>query len=107
MNVTSGLRAAYHLAGTEASTILSQENKEENGEKYNERRKTFNTRFRFMPAAITNGSTCTPMIRSPKPECQSCKYINWYNRSRPDSSLSRKTPDEAYAVMLPTVKLAA
>jgi putative transposase len=35
------------------------------------------------------------------------QYINWYNRSRPHSSLCRKTPDEAYAVMLPTVKLAA
>jgi putative transposase len=35
------------------------------------------------------------------------QYIGWYNRSRPHSSLGKKTPDEFYAVMLPTVKLAA
>ena len=35
------------------------------------------------------------------------QYIGWYNQSRPHSRLGRKTPDEAYAVMLPTVKLAA
>jgi putative transposase len=35
------------------------------------------------------------------------QYMDWYNRSRPHSSLDRKTPDEAYAVMLPTVELAA
>jgi putative transposase len=35
------------------------------------------------------------------------QYLDWYNRSRPHSSLGRKTPDEAYAVMLPTVELAA
>jgi putative transposase len=35
------------------------------------------------------------------------QYMDWYNRSRPHSNLGRKTPDEAYAVMLPTVKLAA
>ena len=35
------------------------------------------------------------------------QYMDWYNRSRPHSSLGRKTPDEAYAVILPTVKLAA
>jgi putative transposase len=35
------------------------------------------------------------------------QYMDWYNQSRPHSSLGRKTPDEAYAVMLPTVKLAA
>jgi putative transposase len=34
-------------------------------------------------------------------------YLDWYNRSRPHSKLEKKTPDEAYAVMLPTVKLAA
>lgn len=34
------------------------------------------------------------------------QYMEWYNRSRPHSSLGKKTPDEAYAVMLPTVKLA-
>ena len=35
------------------------------------------------------------------------QYLDWYNRSRPHSKLEKKTPDEAYAVMLPTVKLAA
>jgi putative transposase len=35
------------------------------------------------------------------------QYMDWYNRSRPHSSLGKRTPDEAYAVMLPTVKLAA
>jgi putative transposase len=35
------------------------------------------------------------------------QYMDWYNRSRPHSSLGKKTPDEAYAVMLPTVELAA
>jgi putative transposase len=35
------------------------------------------------------------------------QYVEWYNRSRPHSSLGKKTPDEAYTVMLPTVKLAA
>jgi putative transposase len=35
------------------------------------------------------------------------QYLDWYNRSRPHSQLGRKTPDEAYAVMLPTVELAA
>ena len=35
------------------------------------------------------------------------QYIGWYNRSRPHSSLGKKTPDEAYTVMLPTVKMAA
>ena len=35
------------------------------------------------------------------------QYMGWYNRSRPHSSLDKKTPDEAYTVMLPTVKLAA
>lgn len=34
-------------------------------------------------------------------------YLDWYNRFRPHSSLGKRTPDEAYAVMLPTVKLAA
>ena len=33
--------------------------------------------------------------------------MHCYNRSRPHSSLGKKTPDEAYAVMLPTVKRAA
>jgi putative transposase len=35
------------------------------------------------------------------------QYMDWYNRARPHSSLGKKTPDEAYAVMLPTVKRAA
>jgi len=35
------------------------------------------------------------------------QYVDWYNQSRPHSSLDKKTPDEAYAVMLPTAKLAA
>ena len=35
------------------------------------------------------------------------QYMGWYNQFRPHSSLGKKTPDEVYAVMLPTVKLAA
>ena len=35
------------------------------------------------------------------------QYMDWYNQSRPHSSLDKHTPDEAYAVMLPTGKLAA
>jgi putative transposase len=35
------------------------------------------------------------------------QYMDWYNQSRPHSSLDKPTPDEAYAVMLPTGKLAA
>jgi putative transposase len=35
------------------------------------------------------------------------QYMDWYNRARPHSSLAKKTPDEAYFMMLPTVKLAA
>ncbi len=35
------------------------------------------------------------------------QYMDWYNRSRPHSSLGKKTPDKAYAMMLPTVELAA
>jgi putative transposase len=35
------------------------------------------------------------------------QYMDWYNRARPHSSLGKNTPDEAYTVMLPTVKLAA
>lgn len=34
-------------------------------------------------------------------------YMEWYNRARPHSSLGKKTPDEAYTVMLPAVRLAA
>ncbi len=33
--------------------------------------------------------------------------LDWYNRARPHLSLDRHTPDEAYAVMLQTGKLAA
>ncbi|WP_197272861.1 integrase core domain-containing protein [Nitrosospira briensis] len=35
------------------------------------------------------------------------QYMDWYNRSGPHASLGKKTPDEAYAVMLPTIELAA
>ena len=35
------------------------------------------------------------------------QYLDWYNRSRPHSQLKKKTPDEAYAVLLPTVEQAA
>lgn len=35
------------------------------------------------------------------------RYLDWYNRARPHSRLKKKTPNEAYAVMLPTVELAA
>ena len=34
-------------------------------------------------------------------------YLTWYNQQRPHSSLSDKTPDEAYFAMLPAIKLAA
>lgn len=35
------------------------------------------------------------------------QYFDWYNLERPHSQLGRKTPDEAYTVMLPKVELAA
>ena len=35
------------------------------------------------------------------------QYLDWYHRSRPHSKLEKRSPDEAYAVMLPTVKQAA
>lgn len=35
------------------------------------------------------------------------RYLTWYNRQRPHASLSDKTPDEAYFVMLPALKTAA
>ena len=31
------------------------------------------------------------------------QYFDWYNGSRPHSRLNKKTPDEAYAMMLPMV----
>jgi hypothetical protein len=34
-------------------------------------------------------------------------YLTWYNQQRPHSSLSDKTPDEAYFAMLPAIKTAA
>jgi len=34
-------------------------------------------------------------------------YVDWYNRSRPHSSLDRKTPYQAYTGLLPPVKMAA
>lgn len=33
------------------------------------------------------------------------RHLNWYNASRPHSSLGKQTPKEAYAAMLPAVKL--
>jgi putative transposase len=35
------------------------------------------------------------------------EYLEWYNRYRPHSKLDKRTPDEAYTVMLPTVEQAA
>lgn len=35
------------------------------------------------------------------------RYLGWYNRFRPHSSLDRQTPDEAYIDMLPAVQSAA
>lgn len=35
------------------------------------------------------------------------RYVDWYNRFRPHSKIKKNTPGEAYAVMLPTVELAA
>lgn len=35
------------------------------------------------------------------------QYLDWYNQSRPHSSLGKMTPDEAYGAMLPAVPLAA
>lgn len=34
-------------------------------------------------------------------------YLTWYNQQRLHSSLSDKTPDEAYFAMLPAMKTAA
>ncbi|MBU0664952.1 MAG: integrase core domain-containing protein, partial [Proteobacteria bacterium] len=35
------------------------------------------------------------------------QYLDWYNQSRPHSKLGKKTPGEAYVMMLPTVEQAA
>jgi len=35
------------------------------------------------------------------------QYIDWYNSSRPHSKLNRKTPNEVYGMLLPTLRLAA
>jgi putative transposase len=35
------------------------------------------------------------------------KYFNWYNRGRPHSKLERKTPDEAYGLLMPALAQAA
>jgi putative transposase len=34
-------------------------------------------------------------------------YMTWYNQRRPHSSLTDRTPDEAYFAMLPAIKMAA
>jgi putative transposase len=34
------------------------------------------------------------------------QYMDWYNTSRPHSSLGKKTPEEAYTTLSPTVKMA-
>jgi hypothetical protein len=47
------------------------------------------------------------MTRSLKPEYQLCNTWIGTTDPGPYSSLGKKTPDEAYAVMLPTVELAA
>ena len=35
------------------------------------------------------------------------QYMDWYNTSRPHSSLGKKTPEEAYTTLLPAVRMAA
>jgi putative transposase len=35
------------------------------------------------------------------------QYLAWYNQARPHSKLDKKTPDEAFGMMLPAVNLAA
>jgi len=35
------------------------------------------------------------------------RYLDWYNRARSHSGIAKKTPDEAYASMLPAAQLAA
>jgi len=34
------------------------------------------------------------------------QYMDWYNTSRPHSSLGKKTPEEAYTTLLPALKIA-
>ena len=34
------------------------------------------------------------------------EYMDWYNKSRPHSSLGRRTPEEAYIEMLPMIEMA-
>ncbi len=34
------------------------------------------------------------------------QYMDWYNKSRPHSSLARKTPEEAYVEILPMIEMA-
>jgi len=52
-------------------------------------------------------SVHTGLAPAPEAKTSIMQYMDWYNRSRPHSNLGKKAPDEAYAVMLPTVKLAA
>ena len=35
------------------------------------------------------------------------QFIEWYNTARPHSSLNEQTPDQAYWVKLPAMKMAA
>ncbi len=35
------------------------------------------------------------------------QYLDWYTDLGPHSSLGRETPDETYAVLLPTFEMAA
>jgi len=35
------------------------------------------------------------------------QYLDWYNKSRPHSRLGKRTPDEVYNMMLPTVDAVA
>ena len=34
------------------------------------------------------------------------QYLAWYNQSKPHSRFDKRTPDEAYGMMLPAVNLA-
>ena len=35
------------------------------------------------------------------------RHLNWYNAERPHSSLNKQTPNEAYAALMPALKMAA